>query len=240
MKARQRANAERREKLVFVEQIAQHLLQAVAGRNGQQSSASVAGTLDARNRRCAGPGPGDCPGTIAAVCENPAVARRASSSSTSTAKSGIMPTKERMRIGSSLAVRCASGRNRSRLVRPRARCRRACSWRRRSRRNARKTSRPRLRRRDRLAPVPGPSPAWSRSRTPSRRCRRLVPDGRRWASGLERSNMPMLSRPRKPPAKRCLPAMSLRLTHQVKLISSFWNTRDRKSRSRWPGGPVIL
>ena len=34
----------------------------------------------------------------------------------------------------------------------------------------------------------------------------------------------MLSRPRKPPAKMFLPSGSLRLTHQVKLISSFWKT----------------
>ena len=32
----------------------------------------------------------------------------------------------------------------------------------------------------------------------------------------------MLSRPRKPPSKTLLPERSLRLTHQVKLSSSFW------------------
>ena len=40
--------------------------------------------------------------------------------------------------------------------------------------------------------------------------------------------------------ERCLPWASLRLTHQVKLISSFWKTRSRKTRSRWPRAPVIL
>ena len=44
----------------------------------------------------------------------------------------------------------------------------------------------------------------------------------------------MLSRPRKPPEKRCRPSTSLRLTHQVKLSSSFWKTRARNWRSRWP------
>ena len=33
---------------------------------------------------------------------------------------------------------------------------------------------------------------------------------------------------------------SLRFTHQVKLRSSFWNARARKTRSRCPRGPVIL
>ena len=43
----------------------------------------------------------------------------------------------------------------------------------------------------------------------------------------ERSNGPMLSRPRNPPSKTLLPAASLRLTHQVKLSSSLWKTRSR-------------
>ncbi len=44
----------------------------------------------------------------------------------------------------------------------------------------------------------------------------------------------MLSRPRKPPPKRLLPSGSSRLSHQVKLSSSFWKTRSRKSRSVAP------
>ena len=44
----------------------------------------------------------------------------------------------------------------------------------------------------------------------------------------------MLSRPRKPPEKRWLPSGSIRLTHQVKFISSFGNRRPRKSLSRRP------
>ena len=44
----------------------------------------------------------------------------------------------------------------------------------------------------------------------------------------------MLSRPRKPPAKRLLPSGSWRLSHQVKFSNSFWKTRSRKSRSRPP------
>ena len=38
----------------------------------------------------------------------------------------------------------------------------------------------------------------------------------------------MLSSPRNPPAKRCLPCKSLRFTHQVKFISSFWKAAERK------------
>ena len=52
-------------------------------------------------------------------------------------------------------------------------------------------------------------------------------------SGSDRSNTPMLSSPRNPPEKM-LPSTSLRFTHQVKFISSFWNTRARKTRSRLP------
>ena len=59
-------------------------------------------------------------------------------------------------------------------------------------------------------------------------------------SGLERSNRPMLSMPRKPPEKTFLPAGSWRLTHQVKSSSSFWNALARNARSRLPGGAVIL
>jgi hypothetical protein len=50
----------------------------------------------------------------------------------------------------------------------------------------------------------------------------------------ERSIGPMLSRPRKPPSKTLSPWLSFRLTHHVKLISSLWKTRARKSTSRRP------
>ena len=53
-------------------------------------------------------------------------------------------------------------------------------------------------------------------------------------SGAERSKTPMLSRPRKPPSKTFMPSVSLRLTHHVKLSSSFWNAFSRKSRSATP------
>ena len=53
-------------------------------------------------------------------------------------------------------------------------------------------------------------------------------------SGFERSNTPMLSRPRKPPSKMLLPSSSLRLTHHVKFSSSLWNTRSRNARSPLP------
>ena len=42
----------------------------------------------------------------------------------------------------------------------------------------------------------------------------------------------MLSRPRKPPSKMLLPSASLRFTHHVKLMRSFWNAPSRKTRSR--------
>ena len=57
---------------------------------------------------------------------------------------------------------------------------------------------------------------------------------RRPGSGAERSKMPMLSSPRKPPWKRLRPSGSLRLTHQVKFVSSRWKTRARNSRSPSP------
>ena len=59
-------------------------------------------------------------------------------------------------------------------------------------------------------------------------------------SGFERSKTPMLSSPRKPPENRLRPAASLRLTHQVKLRSSFWNIRAKKARSRWPSAPTAI
>ncbi len=50
-------------------------------------------------------------------------------------------------------------------------------------------------------------------------------------SAAERSNGPMLSRPRKPPSNTLLPSLSLRLTHQVKFSSSLCMMRARKSMS---------
>src|SRR5258705_13233546 len=50
----------------------------------------------------------------------------------------------------------------------------------------------------------------------------------------------MLSSPRKPPENTLFPSGSLRFTHHVKFISSFWNTCDKKGRSRSPRRPVIL
>ena len=50
-------------------------------------------------------------------------------------------------------------------------------------------------------------------------CSRWPPVG----SGALRSNTPMLSRPRNPPSNTLRPDGSLRLTHHVKLTSSFWN-----------------
>ena len=47
-------------------------------------------------------------------------------------------------------------------------------------------------------------------------CSRNPPVG----SGFDRSNTPILSRPRNPPSKMLFPCESLRLTHQVKFISS--------------------
>ena len=122
-----------------------------------------------------------------------------------TANSGMSPTIERTRSGMRLAVGDAAGRSRSRPPRPTGRCRRGCSWRRRSRRSARRTCRRRPRR-------PGPRCASSSAiasmvaqknaiqAVPSA-CSSVAPLG----SGCERSKTPMLSSPRKPPAKRLLP-----------------------------------
>jgi protease-4 len=48
-------------------------------------------------------------------------------------------------------------------------------------------------------------------------CSRCPPVG----SGRERSNTPMLSRPRNPPLKRFFPSVSFRFTHHVKFSNSF-------------------
>ncbi len=75
-----------------------------------------------------------------------------------------------------------------------------------------------------------------RSRRPSRPCRRPARDVRRRAaawSGRRRRCCPGRESRRR---RGCCPSTSLRLTHQVKLISSFWNARARKTRSRWPRG----
>src|SRR5436309_12913775 len=58
-------------------------------------------------------------------------------------------------------------------------------------------------------------------------------------SFIERSNTPMLSKPRNPPPKMCLPVASLRLTHQVKLMINFtwWvNRKDATGRHIFGGG----
>ena len=159
--------------------------------------------------------------------------RSTSSSSTRTANSGIEPDDradaQRHRRA---VVDARAGRSRSRPPRPTARCRRACSSHRRWRRSARRTSTRCPRTPDRRSPARAPSRASWRSRTPSTPCRRPARGAARRAAACERSNTPMLSSPRKPPANRLLPSASLRFTHQVKLISSFWNTRSRNTRSR--------
>ncbi len=99
--------------------------------------------------------------------------------------------------------------------------RRDCSSRRRCRRNARKTCWRRLRRRSCLWRVPRRSPACSDNTCPSSWCRRTARCEPPVGSGALRSKTPMLSRPRNPPWKTLRPSVSLRLTHQVKLSSSF-------------------
>ena len=53
-------------------------------------------------------------------------------------------------------------------------------------------------------------------------------------NGAERSKIPILSSPRKPPWKTLRPSASLRFTHQVKFSISLWKTRSRKARSPRP------
>ena len=69
-------------------------------------------------------------------------------------------------------------------------------------------------------PGSGPSRAGRACRKPSSSCRRPARGGRP-VGRCERSMALMLSRPRKPPANRLSPSGSIRLTHQVKFISSF-------------------
>src|SRR6516162_2504688 len=61
-------------------------------------------------------------------------------------------------------------------------------------------------------------------------CSRYPPVG----SCALRSKTPMLSSPRKPPSKTFRPVRSLRLTHQVKLSSSFWKQLLSHSTSPSP------
>src|SRR5207247_8662706 len=61
-------------------------------------------------------------------------------------------------------------------------------------------------------------------------CSKTIPSG----SVILRSNTPTLSSPRNPPSNMFLSSASLRLTHQVKLIRSLWNTLSRKSISPFP------
>ena len=81
------------------------------------------------------------------------------------------------------------------------------------------------------------------STSPSTPCRRTARACPPTGSGAERSNGPMLSRPRKPPSKTLLPSASLRFTHQVKLISSLWKIALEevvvacRRRSRTPAAP---
>ena len=79
--------------------------------------------------------------------------------------------------------------------------------------------------------------ASSRSRTPSTRCRRPARGGRRWAAACERSKTPMLSSPRNPPAKRCLPFGVLAIdppgeVEQQLLERARAGTADRAARAR--------
>ena len=61
-------------------------------------------------------------------------------------------------------------------------------------------------------------------------CSRRPPVGR----GALRSKTPMLSRPRKPPSNTLRPLGSLRLTHHVKLSSSFGKTAEEREVARSP------
>src|SRR6266700_724443 len=67
-------------------------------------------------------------------------------------------------------------------------------------------------------------------------CSSTMPSGR----VVLRSKTPMLSSPRNPPWKMLFSCASLRLTHQVKLSSSFWKTRFRKKVSPFPRVYLLL
>ena len=132
-------------------------------------------------------------------------------------------------------VQHASGRSRSRPPRPTGPCRRACSSRRRSRRSARRTSTPCPRRPDLLArQLQRHRQHRARSRTPSTPCRRPARGARRSAAAASGRTRRCCRARGSRRRTGCCPSASLRFTHQVKLISSFWNTRARKARSRPP------
>src|SRR5262249_32262499 len=67
-------------------------------------------------------------------------------------------------------------------------------------------------------------------------CSSVPPPG----SEALRSKTPILSIPRKPPSKTFAPVRSLRLTHQVKFISSFWKHASRNERSPRPVCSFLL
>ena len=94
--AGQGADAVGREELVLVEQVAQHALQPLARRDGQQAVAvALAACPGGSNRRCAGSGPGRCSRNQSIRFLKPGSPWMSSSSRTSTASSGIRPTSER-------------------------------------------------------------------------------------------------------------------------------------------------
>ena len=121
--------------------------------------------------------------------------------------------------------RRAARRSRSRPARPTDPCR---SSPRRSARSARRTSSRGPRRSGRARRGRAPARAGSGSTSPSTPSRRIAPARPRRAASSDRTGR-CCRGPRKPPSNRLLPWESLRFTHQVKLSSSLWNTRSRKS-----------
>ena len=141
---------------------------------------------------------------VHAACEKPGSRSITSCSSNSTGQQRNDPDQGANAQRNDLAVAGAAGRNKIHPARPTTPSRRGCSWRRRWRRSARRILTRCLHRRDLRRPAPGRWRAWWRSRSSSRRCRRLVRGGRRWAAA-ERSKTPMLSSPRNPPPKDVCP-----------------------------------
>ena len=160
---RQRADAVRREELVLVEHVAQHALQPLARRDGQQAVRRV----PSRPVRAAIVG--DVPGQVRAVRRGTSCIRFwkpgqpvddlvLSSTSHGEQRDDARPSSAPAAAMRSARPR-AAGRSRSRPPRPTGPCRRACSSRRRSRRSARRTWRRRPRRPGPRSPARAPSRA---------------------------------------------------------------------------------
>ena len=228
-----RADPVRAEELRLVEHPREHASQLGLGHQRRQPPARQPPRRAGRG--CSRAGPGAVRGTRASAARTRDTSRSPPGRSASPRRSAAGPRASAPRGGRWCRPGGAARRRRSRPPRPTSR---------RARRAIIDVGDPQevldeLEARGRRTPA-GRARARARSRAcsgrtgPSRRCRRPARACRRWAAARCGRTTPMLSRPRKPPSNRLLPSASLRFTHQVKLSSSLWKTRSRKSRSPSP------